>query len=205
MNNQPSNPINHATAWGGGLKLQIKDYLLENTVAFAMVFLSAYIMIWFGTFEAGVGYYLYLPLGAKILMYLLFGYRVFPGVIAACFVSGVVLMNSWSGNLFIGMMSACAGAVAPIVAMCIMKQTRVSNFSNLGKIDFRHVLFLILFTSVIKTLLKFFVNMQDITLNINVVTFITHYIAGDVIGALVVIYIALHIITPILGRSLIQK
>ena len=162
-------------------------------------------MIWFGTFESGVKHYLYLPLGAKILMYLLFGYRVFPGIIAACLVGGIVLMNSWNGNLFIGMLSACAGAIAPIVAMCIMKQTRVSDFSNLGKVDFRHILFLIIFASVISALLKFFVYTQDLTLNINAITFITHYITGDVFGGLVMIYLTLHVIVPILKGYLPQK
>ena len=114
-------------------------------------------------------------------------------------------MDSWGGNLFIGMLSACAGAVAPILAMGFMNLTHVSDFSNLSKIDFRHVLFLVVFTSVISALLKFFVYTQDVTLNINAVTFITHYIRGDVIGGLVVIYLALGFIVPIIERSYTQK
>ncbi len=190
---------------------KLQNYLIENFIAFMIVFSMAYVMTWVGTgtFEDGgeivLSHYLYLPLGAKILMYLLFGYRVFPGIIAACLVGGVVLMNSWNGHFFIGMLSACAGAIAPIVAMCIMKQTRVSNFSNLARVDFRHVLFLIVFTSVISALLKFFVYTQDLTLNINAVTFITHYITGDVLGGLVVIYLTLHVIVPILKGFFPQK
>ncbi|WP_291926857.1 MASE1 domain-containing protein [Candidatus Thioglobus sp.] len=166
------------------------------------VFLMAYVMIWFGTFEVGVGHYLYLPLGAKILMYLLFGYRVFPGILAGCIAAGVLLFNSWDDQLLIGTMAACAGAVAPIIAMCLMKQTRVSNFSNLGQVDFRHVLFLIVFASVISALLKFFVYMQDLTLSLDAVTFISHYITGDVLGGLVVIYFTLHVIVPLIQRFL---
>ena len=190
---------------------KLQNYFIENLIAFMSVFSMAYVMTWFGAFEDGgeivLSHYLYLPLGAKILMYLLFGYRVFPGVIAACFAGGIVLMNSWNGHLFIGMLSACAGAIAPIVAMCIMKQTRVSNFANLGQVDFRHVLFLIVFTSVISALLKFFVYTQDLTLtlNINAATFITHYITGDVLGGLVVIYLTLHVIVPLLKGFLPQK
>ncbi|MCH9646314.1 MAG: MASE1 domain-containing protein [Proteobacteria bacterium] len=184
---------------------KFQNYLTENLIAFMSVFSMAYVMTWFGTFEAEVGHYLYLPLGAKILMYLLFGYRVFPGIIAACFAGGIVLMNAWNDNLLIGMMSACAGAIAPIVAMCIMKRTRVSNFANLGQVDFRHVLFLIVFSSVISALLKFFVYTQDLTLNIDAVTFITHYITGDVLGSLLVIYLTLHVIVPIFKGFLPQK
>jgi integral membrane sensor domain MASE1 len=187
------------------MTVKFQNYLLENAIAFVSVFSMAYIMIWFGSFELEVGSYMYLPLGAKILMYLIFGYRVFPGVIAACLAGGIVLMGSWGGNLFIGMLSACAGAVAPILAMGFMNLTHVSDFSNLSKIDFRHVLFLVVFTSVISALLKFFVYMQDVTLNINAVTFITHYIRGDVIGGLVVIYLALGFIVPIIERSYTKK
>ena len=184
---------------------KFQNYLLENAIAFVCVFSMAYMMILFGSFELEVGSYIYLPIGAKILMYLVFGYRVFPGVIAACFTAGIVLMDSWGGNLFIGMLSACAGAVAPILAMGFMNLTQVSNFSNLRKIDFRHVLFLVFFTSVIAALLKFFVYMQDVTLNIDAVTFITHYITGDVIGGLVVIYLALGFVAPIIERSYTKK
>lgn len=184
---------------------KFQNYLLENAIAFVSVFSMAYIMIWFGSFELEVGSYMYLPLGAKILMYLVFGYRVFPGIMAACIVSGIVLMNSWGDNLLLGALSSCAGAIAPIVAMCFMNQTHVSDFSKLSKIDFRHILFLVVFTSVISALLKFFVYMQDVTLNINAVTFITHYIRGDVVGGLVVIYFALAIVAPIIERSYIQK
>lgn len=187
------------------MTVKFQNYLLENAIAFVSVFSMAYIMIWFGSFELEVGSYMYLPLGAKILMYLIFGYRVFPGVIAACFAGGIFLMGSWGGNLYIGMLSACAGAVAPILAMCLMNLTHVSNFSKLSKIDFRHVLFLVVFTSVISALLKFFVYTQDVTLNINAVTFITHYIRGDVIGGLVVIYLVLGFIVPIIERSYTQK
>lgn len=187
------------------MTVKFQNYLLENAIAFVSVFSMAYIMIWFGSFELEVGSYMYLPLGAKILMYLVFGYRVFPGIMAACVVSGIVLMNSWGDNLLIGTLSACAGAVAPILAMSFMNLTHVSDFSNLSKIDFRHVLFLVVFTSVISALLKFFVYMQDVTLNINAVTFITHYIRGDVIGGLVVIYLALGFVAPIIERSYTKK
>ncbi|MCH9749309.1 MAG: hypothetical protein K0U09_00950, partial [Proteobacteria bacterium] len=87
----------------------------------------------------------------------------------------------------------------------IMKRTRVSNFANLGQVDFRHVLFLIVFSSVISALLKFFVYTQDLTLNIDAVTFITHYITGDVLGSLLVIYLTLHVIVPIFKGFLPQK
>ena len=184
--------------------VNLKNYLFENIVAFLSVFLAAYIMVFFGEFEVAVGTYFYLPLGAKILMYLLFGFRVLPGILAACIVSGVVLFNSWNGNFLIGTMVACAGSLAPIIAMQTMKVTQVCDFSNLRNIDFRHVLFLIMFTSVISALLKFFLYMQSITMNINTVEFIAHYITGDILGGLLVVYLVLKLIVPVL-QALYQE
>ncbi|MDC9727348.1 MAG: hypothetical protein PSN35_05905 [Candidatus Thioglobus sp.] len=84
--------------------------------------------------------WLYLPLGAKILMYLLFGFRVLPGILAACVTSGVVLFASWGDNLLLGVLSAGAGVIAPIVVMSGMKLAKICNFDYLGNIDFRHIL-----------------------------------------------------------------
>ena len=95
----------------------VKNYLFENVIAFLGVFLAAYIMVLFGEFEVSVSTYFYLPLGAKILMYLLFGFRVLPGILMACVSAGVLLFNSWNDHLLIGTMAACAGALAPIIAM----------------------------------------------------------------------------------------
>ena len=178
--------------------INIKNYLFENIVAFSSVFLAAYIMVFFGRFEVEVGTYFYLPLGAKILMYLLFGFRVFPGVLAACVASGVVLFNSWNDHLLLGTMAACAGALAPVITMQIMKAAKVCNFSNLRNIDFKHILFLIALTSIVSALLKYFVYTQSITMNIDAVDFIVHYITGDVLGSLLVIYLVIKLIVPLL-------
>ncbi len=177
----------------------IKKYLFENMVAFLSVFLAANIMILFGKLEMGIAAILYLPLGAKILMYLLFGFRVLPGILLACTTSGVVLLNSWDGHLLIGSISACAGTLAPIIAMWTMQITQVCDFSNLRNIDFRHILFLVVFTSIISALLKFFV-FYDVNSNIETVSFIAQDITGDILGSLLVIYFVLKAIVPLISK-----
>jgi hypothetical protein len=179
----------------------LKNHLTENTVAFISILCAAYLMTLFGKFDIEVGSYMYLPLGAKILMYLLFGFTVLPGIIFACFISGVILFNSWNDHLFIGTLAACAGAVAPIIVMLAMRAMRTCNFSNLKVIDFKNILALIIASSVVSAMLKFFIYMQSITLNIDALDFITHYIVGDVIGSLIVIYLTLKIIVPLLAFS----
>jgi len=180
----------------------LKSYSIENAVAFLSVFACASVMVLFGEFELEVSYWLYLPLGAKILMYLLYGYRVFPGILAACIATGVLLFNSWNGNLLIGSMAACAGAIAPIIAMIGMKLARICDLSNLYNIDFRNVIVLVATTSVVSALLKYFVYMQDLTLTIDAFDFITHYITGDVLGSITVIYLVLKVLVPSIEKRL---
>jgi|ETNmetMinimDraft_9_1059917.scaffolds.fasta_scaffold13429_2 hypothetical protein len=181
------------------LPYNLKDHTAENAIAFLGVFIAAYTMTLFGEYDIEIGHYLYLPLGAKIIMYLLFGFTVLPGILFACVFSGIVLFNSWNDHLVLGTLAACAGVLAPIITMLLMRLLRVCNFSNLVNIDFRNVLLLIVLSSVISAVLKFFVYMQSVTLNLDTIDFITHYILGDVFGSLVVVYLVLKVLVPILA------
>ena len=178
----------------------LQSHLKENTSAFCSIFIAAYVMTLFGTYEIEIGHYIYLPLGAKIIMYLLYGFSILPGILIACVVSGIILFNSWNDHLLIGTLGACAGAFAPIIAMTSMRLFKVCDFSKLKGIDFRNVLILILLSSTISAVLKFFVYMQSVTINLDAIDFITHYITGDLFGGLVVIYFVLKVLVPIIGK-----
>ena len=91
----------------------IKKHLIENSIAFMMVYVAALMMTYQSNFDVTVGSYLYLPIGAKILAFLLFGRTVLSGVIASCIFCGVFLFNAWGGHLIYGAIGAAAGAVAP--------------------------------------------------------------------------------------------
>ena len=79
-----------------------KDLVTNNLIAFAAVFLASIAMINLSSYDVEVGTYLYLPIGAKILVFLLFGRQVLIGVIASCIFCGVVLFDSWGGNIIFG-------------------------------------------------------------------------------------------------------
>ncbi|MBC8493650.1 MAG: hypothetical protein ISR70_01445 [Candidatus Thioglobus sp.] len=181
------------------------NYLAENLIAFLSVFFAAYLMTTFVNYTVELSALFYLPLGAKILMYLLFGFRIFPGILAACITSGVILFDSWGGNLLLGTLSACAGATAPIIVMSGMKLAKMCDFDHLGDIDFRHILTLVMGVSVVSSLLKYFVFAQSIYLDLAIFDFITHYIAGDVMGALLVIYLVLKVLVPLIQRIVPQQ
>ncbi len=177
---------------------KISDYFIENLIAFLSVFFAAYLMTTFGSYTLELSALFYLPLGAKILVYLLFGFRVLPGVLAACVASGVILFASWNDNLLLGTLSACAGAFAPIIVMGSMKLAKICDFNNLKDINFKYILFMVMAVSVLSSVLKFFVFSKGINLNLEVFDFITHYIAGDVLGALLVVYLTLKLLVPLI-------
>ena len=49
-----------------------KDLTVNNLIAFMAVFLASILMINLSGYDVEVGSYLYLPIGAKILVFLLF-------------------------------------------------------------------------------------------------------------------------------------
>ena len=87
-----------------------KSFAMNNLIAFLAIFLASLAMKYLSGFDAEVGSYLYLPIGAKILIFLLFGRQVLPGVIASCIFCGVVLFDVWGGNFVFGAIGAIMGA-----------------------------------------------------------------------------------------------
>ena len=177
----------------------IKKHLIENSIAFMMVYVAALMMTYQSNFDVTVGSYLYLPIGAKILAFLLFGRSVLPGVIASCIFCGVFLFNAWGGHFIYGAIGAAAGAVAPLISMWIIEKFKIASYSSLSGINFRHILFLVLFTSIIHSLSRFVLYAKSGVFDISPVDFLQHYIVGDIIGGIVVIWMVLKIVPFIIS------
>ncbi|HIF46849.1 hypothetical protein [Candidatus Thioglobus sp.] len=173
----------------------------NNLVAFLAIFLASVAMKYLSGFDAEIGSYLYLPIGAKILVFLLFGRHVLPGVIASCIFCGVVLFDAWGGNFAWGAIGAIMGAVAPLVTIWFIQKLKMVNFSNLASIDFRHILFLIFFTAIIHALSRFVIYAKSEVFIISPIDFLSHYLVGDMIGGIVVIWTVLKIIPYIASVS----
>lgn len=171
-----------------------KSIIVDNLIAFIAVFLSSILMINLSGFDVQVGSYLYLPIGAKILVFLIFGKHVLPGVMFSCVFCGVVLFSSWGGNFVWGAAGAILGAITPIASIWILEYFKVANYSQLEKINFRHILFLIFFTSILHAISRFIIYAKSSVFTINPVDFLTHYLVGDMLGGIVVIWIVLKIL-----------
>ena len=178
-----------------------KDLTVNNLIAFMAVFLSSILMINLSGYDVEVGSYLYLPIGAKILVFLLFGRHVLPGVIASCIFCGVVLFDSWGGNFAWGAFGAIMGAIAPLASMWLIEKFKLANYSNLKDINFRHILFLIFFTAILHSLTRFVIYAKSEVFSINPVDFLGHYLVVDTIKGNTFKIVHITTIPPIMSPS----
>jgi integral membrane sensor domain MASE1 len=64
-----------------------------NTIIALVIFLTSALMSWTNGIDITLGNYLWLPMGAKILAFLLFGLWALPGVLLGSLMSGYILYN----------------------------------------------------------------------------------------------------------------
>ncbi len=160
-----------------------------NIVAFVLVIISSLIIERTTHIEISIGNLLYLPMGAAIYSYLLYGFGVLPGLAAANTLVGYFLWGNWFGIGLTGFFGhVVIGSLAPIAAMMIMKLFHLSNFFDDGDLNFRHVIFLVILTALINALLKFFIFMNALPEFHAPVQFILTHFVSNTLGGLVFIY-----------------
>jgi len=160
-----------------------------NIVTFVLVIISLLIIEGLTHSDFSIGSLLYLPMGAAIFAYLLFGFGVLPGVAIANTLIGYFLWDNWLGSGVTGFSGhVVVGSLAPIAAILIMKYFKLSNFFEGKQLNFRHVIFLVILTALINTLLKFFIFMSVMPEFNDPAKFISTYLVGDILGGLVFIY-----------------
>ncbi len=86
----------------------------NNLIVFAMVFIARMIIVPFDATDLSIGNYLWLPLGAAVMSYLLYGYKVFPGVFIAYILATVILKGSWDAISIYSYMGRLISSLAPL-------------------------------------------------------------------------------------------
>ena len=175
------------------------NLFVNNWINLTSAYLVTFVVIVFVTFINGQAYIggnlVWLPLGAVLICYLLFGFRVFAAVFLAITASSLWFHDTtFSGiNLL-----HFVGTFAPLLAIASMKFFKLSNFFDGEKIIFQHLLFLAILTAFYNTLTKFFVYsyLSDSPSSINGLQFIQNYLIGDILGCLVVLLFAALIVVP---------
>lgn len=161
----------------------------HNIVAFVLVLISSLIIERTTHIEISIGNLLYLPVGAAIFSYLLFGFGVLPGIAIANTLIGYFIWDNWFGIGLTGFYAhAMVGSLAPIAAILMMRYFKLAEFYNGTKINFRHVIFLVILTAMINALVKFFIFMGAIPEFHAPAQFILIHFVSNTLGGLVFIY-----------------
>jgi hypothetical protein len=176
-----------------------------NIVIALVIFSTSALMSWMHGIDITLGHYLWLPMGAKILAFLLFGLWALPGVLLGSLMSGYILYDFLNVDPVYGPLGTLVGAFAPMIAILIMRYFHLSNFfDNDKKLEFRHVIFLIVLSSIINTLSKLFIYLGRVSgpnnHQIDSTEFILSYLTGDILGGIVFIMLTIKIFMPILLR-----
>jgi len=174
--------------------MNIKQFMSHTLIALMMVALSRVLISGLDSTDFVIGNYLWLPIGAAIFSYLLFGFKVFPGVLLGYLIAEVIIEGSIADISQREVLSRTMSSLAPIFAIGIMRVFNLSNFFDDNKVNIGHIVFLVLLSAVISTLLKtFFVYQSAEKFLADPVGHIGSYLVGDMIGGIVFIYIGIKV------------
>ena len=171
---------------------KISNFLYVNSIAFVVIVFITFIN---GQTHPLVGNFIWLPLGAVSLCYLLFGFRI----VSAVFLAIMFSAHWFHGEplfIFTKNIVHLVGALAPLLAIASMKFFKLSNFFEGNKLVFQHLLFLAILTALFNTLMKFFVFSYIDNISIDAVKFIQGYLLGDILGCLTILFFAALVIVP---------
>jgi len=174
--------------------MNIKQFMSHTLIALMMVAISRVLISGLDSADFVIGNYLWLPIGAAIFSYLLFGFKVFPGVLLGYLIAEVIIEGSIADISQREVLSRTMSSLAPIFAIGIMRVFNLSNFFDDNKVNIGHIVFLVLLSAVISTLLKtFFVYQSAEKFLADPVGHIGSYLVGDMIGGIVFIYIGIKV------------
>jgi integral membrane sensor domain MASE1 len=188
--------------------MNIKQFISHTLIALTMVMVSRLLIQGLDSVEFAKGNPLWLPMGAVILSYLLFGFKVFPGVLLGYLIAEVLIEGSVA-DMYLNadisqreVLSRTVSSLGPIFAIIIMRVFSLSNFFDDNKINIGHIIFLVLLSAVISTLLKAFVIVgKRAEFLEKPVDFIGSYLLGDMIGGIVFIYIGIKVFALVVDKS----
>jgi len=173
-----------------------------NMIALLMVAISRLVVTGLDFDDFSVGNYLWLPIGAAIMSYLLFDFKVFPGVFIGYMLAEIILEGGVADISQKEVMSRLMSSIAPIIAIGIMKQFSLSKFFDADRIVFSHIIFLVLLSAVTSTLLKtFFVYHKAEKFLADPIEHISSYLLGDMIGGVIFIVVGLKIVNILAKRK----
>ena len=139
------------------------------------------------------GNYLYFPLGAIVLSYLLFEHKAIFGVFIGSILSGILFSDSWSsvGGYRFGLIESSIAVIAPYLAFLSMHKFELSPFFANSKINFRHVAFFVILSATYDAMFKFSHFLMVVESDINPSLLMRNYLLGEIIGGLIFVILLL--------------
>ena len=133
------------------------------------------------------GNYLWLPLGAIVLSYLLFEYKAILGVFIGTMISGFLFLDAWSsvGGYRFGLIESAIAVISPYLAFLSIRKFELSPFFNNYKINFRHITFFVILSATYDAMFRFSHLLLATESDISPSLLMRHYFLGEIIGGLV--------------------
>ena len=184
----------------GSQNITTSQLIQYNLIAFVAVFVSRYIIIPFDHYNIAVANYLWLPMGASILAILLFGNRVFFGVLAGYLLAAFIIKGGFDMAYINSYLGKVIDSLAPIVAIWIMSKFNIKEYFFNGNPLYLRMLPLILITVFIANGAKLIVYPMNGKVINDWVWFFQSYSLSATLGSIVFIVVALAIFKPTLIR-----
>jgi len=178
--------------------MSINKIITYNLIALAMLVLSRVLSSPFDNITPDLGNMLWLPIGAAILSYLLFSFRVFPGVFFGYLIAEIIVEGGVIDITQKEVLKRMASSLAPVFSIGVMRLFNLSNFFDDNKINMSHIIFLIFLSAITSTLLKALLIDNELP---GLDGYITTYLMGDIIGGIVFIYIGIKIFSSAFDKN----
>ena len=178
--------------------IAVKQFILYNLIALAMLVISRVLSFPLDEATSDLGNLLWFPIGAAVLSYLLFGYKVFPGVLLGYLIAEAIIEGGVFDVTQKEVLKRTASALAPVIAIGTMRMFNLSEFFNDKKINPGHIVFLIFLSAIFSTLFKaLLIDNQLPSLD----SYITTYLIGDMIGGMLFVYMGIKIFSTFFAKN----
>lgn len=174
--------------------------LQYNVIALLTVFVTRSLIIPMDHFNSDIGNILWLPMGAVLLSYLLFGFKVFPGLLAGYLLAEIFIEGGLANIAQHEVISRTVNALMPLIIILFMRKLNFGDFIKNQKLNYLHLVPLIVFASLATTLTKVALLYAPEQYSAGKVYF-QSYVQGDILGAIVFIVVAFFIAKPMLIRQ----
>jgi len=165
-------------------------FIRVNLYSFIMVFFSVIASVLIGNFIESFKFLVTLAFGAKILAFLLWGPACLFGILLAKAFQ-YFFFTSFDVSPDIAFTLSLVAISGPLISMYLMKISNVSSIFQLKDIDFRHVVFFIVISSMFSSLFKYTYMMQDFDLSYHAAEALLSSLIGQLFGGLFFVYTAI--------------